>query len=64
MDKVLELSIRATIQYLEGNMTKFNEYRNKAIDIHQAIKEKEVYRYQIKTLIPKETERKLYKLVN
>lgn len=64
MDKVLELSIRATIQYLNGNMTKFNEYKNKAMKLQEEIKMKETYNYSIRSLVKKEVEEKLYELVS
>lgn len=64
MDKVLELTIRATIQYLDGNMAKFNEYKNKAMKLQEEMDMREVYKYPIRSLVSEEVEEKLHDLVN
>ncbi|MBU5311889.1 hypothetical protein KQI38_07590 [Tissierella carlieri] len=64
MDKVLELSIRAVIRHLNGDMTEFNKYKNKAIKIYEHEKFKESCRYQIRHMVPEETRQKLYEMVS
>lgn len=64
MDKVLELSIRAVIRHLNGDMTEFNKYKSKAIRIYKHEKFKEKCNYKVGHMIPKETREKLYKMVS
>lgn len=45
-------------------MSKFNEYRDKALKLHEEMEEKKVYSYPVKSLLPEEVENKLYELVS
>lgn len=64
MDKVLELCVKAVIRHLNGDMTEFNKYKNKAIKIYENEKFKEKCSYKVGHMIPKETREKLYKMVS
>lgn len=64
MDKVLELSIRAVIRHLNGDMTEFNKYKSKAMRIYEHEKFNEKCIFQIKHMIPDETREKLYEMVS
>lgn len=56
----IEYCARAIIQYLDGNVKLFEEYRDKAIEIYE--EEKNIC--SIEEMIPDGTKKKLYKLVN
>lgn len=61
---VLELCIKATIRYLNGDYKEFNRYKKKALEIHKEIEFEEKCNYPIETLVPGEIKNKLIKMVS
>lgn len=64
MNTVLELSIKAVIQHLNGDMKAFYNYKDKAIAHYEKQKFDESCRYPLRHMIPEETREKLNKIVS
>ncbi len=56
---ILKYCMRGIIRYLNGDIDKFNSYKNKAINIY-----KNEYLFELGDLIPQETKIKLYEMVS
>ncbi len=61
---VLELCIKATIRYLNGDYSEFHSYRSKAIDIYEEQRFKESCMYSVESIVPGEVKEKLYEMVS
>ena len=56
---ILKYCMRGIVQYLDGNIDKFNSYKNKAMNIY-----KNEHLFELGDLIPQETKIKLYEMVS
>ncbi len=56
---VLKYCMRSIVRYLNGDIEKFNLYKNKALEIYN-----DEYKIIIEDLIPEDIKIKLYKMVN
>ncbi len=56
---ILEYCMRSIVQYLNGDIDKFNSYKNKAMNIY-----KNEHLFELRDLIPQETKIKLYEMVS
>lgn len=64
MDKLIELSFRSIIQFMNGNEIQANSYKAKAMIIYDEIKFKDKCIYKIEDHVPKVVKNKLYELVS
>lgn len=64
MDKVLELSFRSIICILNGEETKANIYKSKALELHEKMIYKDKCIYKIEDHIPKHIRNKVYEMVS
>lgn len=64
MDKVLELSFRSIICFLNNDEVKADDYKNKALEIYEKKNRRHKYSYKIEDHVPGTVKNKLYELVS
>lgn len=64
MDKLLELSLRSIIQFINNDETRANVYKAEAIDIYKDINFRDKCIYKVEDHVPKVIKNKLYELVS
>ena len=64
MDNLLLYCARAIVTHLNGDIDRFNAYKDKAMDIYEDRERTEKYTYPVAILIPSDTRQKLRKIVN
>lgn len=64
MDKLLELSLRSIVCILNGEETKADDYKNKALEIYEKRNKRHKHSFKIEDHVPKVVKNKLYELVS
>lgn len=64
MDKLIELSFRSIICIINGNGTKAENYKNKAIEIYKDINFREKCICKVEDHVPGTIKNKLYEMVS
>lgn len=64
MDKLLELSFRTIICLLNGEESKANIYKSKALEIHCKLETEKRYVYSVGDHVPGHIKQQLYEMVS
>lgn len=64
LDKLLELSLRSIICILNGEETKANIFKNKALEVYEKMNFRDKCIYKIEDHIPNHIKNKVYEMVS